>query len=183
MPRNKDIATRPPLSSEDRASLVAPDGFEASVESLVVWANSASLRQKLMAAIEFPLPDDLLAFLLLNQLVYRGAGRATDMAEAIQTSTSNVTKVVRRLEDAGLVTRGPNPEDDRAIVIALTEQGRLAGHKIITQMDALYGASFADWDAADRADFQRLAIKFARSLDTASERAVSSVSGVPLAGS
>lgn len=187
MPRERNLSGRALLSADQTAPLVDARGFEASVESMVVWANSATLRSALMAAIDFPLPDDLPAFLLLNQLIYRGAGRASEMAEAIQTSTSNITKIVRRLEQAGLVTRAPDPTDDRAVTIALTQTGRAAGERILAELRALYAAAFRDWTPSERRTFEQAAIRFARDLDVASGRAVSAISGVswdedPVAG-
>ena len=144
----------------------------------MVWSNSSTLRASLMAVMDFPLPDDLLAFLLLNQLVYRGGGRASEMAEAIETSTSNVTKVVRRLERAGLITRGPDPVDNRAVIIALTDEGRRAGEKILAELRRVRGTALAPWSEQDRQDFERLTIRYVRDLDAASSSALAAVSGV-----
>jgi DNA-binding MarR family transcriptional regulator len=178
VPRNRALAARPPFDVDTTAPVVVRAGFEASVQAFVVWANSATLRAQLMEATEFPLPGDLLAFLLVNQLVHRGAGRPTDMAEAIQTTTSNVTKVVRRLEAAGLVTRGPDPDDARGVVIALTPDGRDVGERIVASLGGVIEAAFAGWSVADRDRFEQLAVRFVRDLDSASDRAVSAISGV-----
>ncbi|RXZ70256.1 MarR family winged helix-turn-helix transcriptional regulator [Agromyces albus] len=178
MPRNKQVAFVAPFNKAATDPLVERAGFAASVESLVVWANSIQLRHRLMQVTDFPLPDDLLAFLVLNQLVYRGASRPTDMAEAVQTSTSNMTKVVKRLEEAGLVSRGPDPRDDRAIIIALSDAGRIAGHKIVGELDGLFRSIFERWSTEDRMEFERLAIKFTHDLDSVSEHQLSQISGV-----
>lgn len=178
MPRDTDLAARPPFDARATASVVARAGFEASVQAFVVWANSTTFRTQMMSAVEFPLPGDVLAFLLLNQLVHRGAGRPTDMAEAIQTTTSNVTKVVKRLESAGLVARGPDPADARGVLIALTSEGRDVGERIVRTLGGLVEMAFAGWSHDDRARFERLAVRFVADLDAAAGRAVSSISGV-----
>lgn len=178
MPRDTDLAARPPFEARATAPVVARAGFEASVQAFVVWANSSTFRTQMMAAVEFPLAGDVLAFLLLNQLVHRGAARPTDMAEAIQTTTSNVTKVVKRLESTGLVARGPDPVDARAVLIALTAEGRKVGERIVGTLGGLVEVAFADWSDTDRARFECLAVRFVADLDAAAGRAVSSISGV-----
>jgi DNA-binding MarR family transcriptional regulator len=42
----------------------------------------------------------------------------------LQVHPTSVTNAVDRLEDAGLVTRSTHPEDRRAMLVALTAQGR-----------------------------------------------------------
>ena len=48
----------------------------------------------------------------------------TCIADVMQTTKSNVTAMVDRLLTEGLVTRKPDAEDRRAVVIALTEEGQ-----------------------------------------------------------
>lgn len=181
MPRHSRVAALSPVSPDAAAPLVERGGFEASFEALVVFGNSDSIRTQLMEDVAFPLAGDVLAFLLLNQLLYRGAGRPTEMAEAIQTSRSNVSKVVGRLERAGLVVRAPDAADDRAVVIALTPAGREVGERVISTVGGMFEDAFSSWTARDRATLERLIIKLARDLDVASRRGVSAVSGVGLA--
>jgi DNA-binding MarR family transcriptional regulator len=50
--------------------------------------------------------------------------RPTDFASALMLTSSGTTKRLDRLQRAGLITRGPDPEDRRGIVITLTPAGR-----------------------------------------------------------
>lgn len=50
-----------------------------------------------------------------------------DIATSLLASRSRITHQVRRLEDQGLVKRGSMPHDRRAVLAALTEQGRALG--------------------------------------------------------
>jgi len=60
----------------------------------------------------------------LNQLAKRGGGRTmTDFAGALRLSKAGMTKLVDRLEEAGLVSRSPSPEDRRVTHVGLTAKG------------------------------------------------------------
>ena len=53
--------------------------------------------------------------------------RPTDLTDATMLTSSGTTKRLDRLEQAGLITRAPDPDDRRATLITLTE----AGHQLI----------------------------------------------------
>jgi DNA-binding MarR family transcriptional regulator len=50
--------------------------------------------------------------------------RPTEFSGQLMLTSSGTTKRLDRLERAGLITRGPDPADRRAILITLTDQGR-----------------------------------------------------------
>jgi DNA-binding MarR family transcriptional regulator len=178
MPRRRSFRDLATLGAESRRPIVPVRSTASALQALVVFANSATLRTALMTGSGFPLPNDMLAFLMVNQLVYRGAARPTDMAEALQTGTSSVTKVVDRLERAGLVQRVPDATDARAVEICLTDAGRRVGERIVGQLDKIAGGAFRDWSADEVEALERLANKLVRSLDEVSAHAVGAISGV-----
>ncbi|MBX7431047.1 MarR family transcriptional regulator [Mycobacterium sp. Y57] len=55
-----------------------------------------------------------------------GAARMGDLAEALMSLPSRVTREIQRLEVQGLVNRGASPEDGRGVVATITEEGRMA---------------------------------------------------------
>lgn len=61
---------------------------------------------------------------LLGQIGALGAARIGDLARADHCSQPSMTSQIRRLEAAGLVHRCPDPDDGRAVRIALTDRGR-----------------------------------------------------------
>ncbi len=101
------------------------------MQALITAMNSTTLRETVMAGSNFPLEDDMPAFLLVNQLIYRTTARPSEVADAIGTGRSNVSKIVRRLEHAGLVGRMPDPDDGRQSVIGLTAEGRQVAQRIV----------------------------------------------------
>ena len=52
--------------------------------------------------------------------------RMTDLARATDYTPSGLTRLVERLERAGLVQRGPCPEDGRGSIATLTRHGQRA---------------------------------------------------------
>jgi DNA-binding MarR family transcriptional regulator len=60
---------------------------------------------------------------LLSNIEDRGEARISDLAELDHCSQPTMTTQVRRLEDAGLVTRAVDPGDGRAVLIRITEAG------------------------------------------------------------
>src|SRR6185312_15937411 len=60
---------------------------------------------------------------LLSTIEDRGEARISDLAELDHCSQPTMTTQVRRLEDAGMVTRTVDPGDARAVLIRITERG------------------------------------------------------------
>lgn len=177
MPRQRSVGARAPLPPSASVPLVPANSMPAALASFAVWANSATNRRDLLRSSEFPLRDDVPAFLVLNQLIYRGAARPTDLAEAAEVSTSHISKIVARLEDASLVLRAPDPNDNRAVVVALTKEGRAVGNRIVADIDRYFEELFQDWSDHDRSELGRLIVKLAHSADEASAHALSLASG------
>jgi DNA-binding MarR family transcriptional regulator len=59
-------------------------------------------------------------FLIAN----KGSTNFRKLAEALGVTPSNVTGIVDRLEEQGLVHRTPNPEDRREITLQATDKGK-----------------------------------------------------------
>src|SRR5690349_13728021 len=54
----------------------------------------------------------------------RGSLPLGKMGERLQVHPTSVTSIVRRLEAAGLVVRTPHPDDGRAVLAEITDEGR-----------------------------------------------------------
>lgn len=53
-----------------------------------------------------------------------GSQRMTDLADGVVYSRSGLTYQAQSLEERGLVTRSPSPEDERSTIVAITAAGR-----------------------------------------------------------
>jgi DNA-binding MarR family transcriptional regulator len=63
-------------------------------------------------------------FQLLARLNARGPLTMTDLADGVVYSRSGLTYQAGLLEKAGLITRGASPEDERAILVTITDAGQ-----------------------------------------------------------
>lgn len=152
--------------------------FSVALQALITAMNSTAVREAVMVNSDFPLHGDMPAFLLLNQLIYRTTARPTDMADAIGTGRSNVSKIVRRLEQAGLVGRMPDPEDGRQSVIGLTEGGHEVATRIAAVSSSAYETIFTDWSDEDFSHLERLVVRLVANIDDRLDHAVERTSGV-----
>lgn len=81
--------------------------------------------------------------------------RMTDLADGVVYSRSGLTYQAQLLEQRGLVTRSPSPEDERSTMVSITDAGRdvlaavFPGH--IGTVHGLLFAPITDDDAADLA--------------------------------
>ncbi|WP_236789347.1 MarR family winged helix-turn-helix transcriptional regulator [Amycolatopsis sp. GM8] len=55
----------------------------------------------------------------------------TALADGVVYSRSGLTYQAGLLEKAGLITRGPSPDDERATLVAITEDGRKLFHRVL----------------------------------------------------
>lgn len=58
-----------------------------------------------------------------------GAARMGDLADALMSLPSRVTRQIRRLEVQGFVQRDASPEDGRGVLAAITDDGRAAARE------------------------------------------------------
>jgi DNA-binding MarR family transcriptional regulator len=79
-------------------------------------------------------------FQLLARLAGRGQLTMTELADGVVYSRSGLTYQAGLLEKAGLITRGPSPDDERATLVTITDNGRallgqvMPGHIQVTRL-------------------------------------------------
>lgn len=178
MPRPQELIASEVLPAEDLRPLVGAHGPDLAIAMFAIstWGTSTGFREKLLAEAEFPLRGDLAAFLLVNQLIYR-----VGLADALDTGRSNISKVVARLERRGLVMRVADPTDKRALVVALTREGRTVAQRIVDAVQAQQTPPSSDWSPEDGAELERLIVKLARAMDALPQHPLSTIAGVDLA--
>lgn len=130
---------------------------------IVEWTSSRGYRLRVMQESSFPLDGDIPAFLVANQVARTGAQRPSNLATVLEYSASNVSKCVARLEDAGLARRVPDPQDDRAVLVALTSGGRIWAARMIAWDTARFESMMSGWSEAERLLFNVVMEKYAES--------------------
>lgn len=123
---------------------------------------------------------DRAAFLLLNRLNTAGTLGVKALAEAMGIDSSTVTRQVAPLVDAGLVDRVQNPDDKRAVFLALSPLGRQRLREVRRSRQDLMRRVLADWPDADAETFCTLLSRFNDSLQALpGERSGTTRAGAP----
>ena len=88
----------------------------------VYSANHAISRlyRPLLAPLGLTYPQ----YLVLVALWDRDKRRVNDLGTELQLDTNTLTPLLKRMEAAELLTRKRNPEDERSLIVALTDKGR-----------------------------------------------------------
>lgn len=160
-PAPSDPAPSDPASSDPAASDPAPSD---------PTALAADLREALRPLLRRFKEHRTLSMGKIGIMVRLEQGgqlAATDLAGLERISHQAVATAVRELEEAGLVSRAPDPDDRRRALIDLTPAGRdrLAAERSAGQ-DWLAHAVATHLDAAERATLAA-AVPLLHSLDTA----------------
>lgn len=87
---------------------------------------------------------------LLSAIEDQGAARISDLAALDHCSQPTMTIQVRRLEDAGLVSRTSDPADARAVLISITPEGTAALSQVRADRGAVIDPYLERLDANDR---------------------------------
>ena len=107
-----------------RRSRPAPS---AEQDAISAWLRLLRVRALVEREVRRGLGDDLTLpqFDVLNHLSRSGGGMTfVELSRALLVTAGNVTGIVDRLEDLGLVRRAPHPGDRRAFRLTLTPRGR-----------------------------------------------------------
>jgi DNA-binding MarR family transcriptional regulator len=80
-------------------------------------------------------------YLVLNVLWREDQQNVGAIADQLALESSTLTPLLKRLETAGLVQRTRNPENERQVVVALTEKGRALRAKAGCLGDTLLATS------------------------------------------
>jgi DNA-binding MarR family transcriptional regulator len=87
--------------------------------------------------------------------------RITELAELLHIDAPGVSRKAQQLERAGLLARGPDQADGRAIRLRLAPAGRSTTEAILAVRRAWLEAVLTSWPAADRTELARLLRRFA----------------------
>jgi DNA-binding MarR family transcriptional regulator len=97
------------------------------------------INQLSSAAFTSVLPEGMTIaqFGVLNHFVRLEPGPKApkDLASAFQVTRATMTSTLSRMERAGLVEIGPNPDDGRGKLVSITPKGRAMREECITLMD------------------------------------------------
>jgi DNA-binding MarR family transcriptional regulator len=130
----------------------SPDGDRLAE---AFWAVARRLRHRTKVALE---PWELSPSLAraLSVLARDGDLRLSALADRLRIVPRSATEVVDDLERLGLVARRADPDDRRAVLVALTTDGEQTTRAIQEARQAEGERFFAALDTSDRADLSRV---------------------------
>ena len=144
-------ATRPPADRRRRHG-PGPDEVLDTVERALTDVARAMLRM--------PVPPEALgdgeqvdragywALVRLDEAA--GPVRVSDLAASLELDLSTVSRQVRQLVDAGLVTRVSDPDDGRASRLSLSPRGRDVLEAVKRSRRSVLAGTLAQWSAEER---------------------------------
>ncbi len=104
---------------------------------------------------------DSSAIIVVTLLAKRGPQRPSALATHLVTGASNISKIIRRLSETGLVVRAPDPDDARAHRVQLTPAGDRTAAAFVKAGDGMVDELLEGWSDADRRSFVILLERFA----------------------
>ncbi len=132
----------------------------ASLGALLILWDSPEFHLEVVTRDGQPLDDA--GHRMIRHLSFRGPMRPSALAEELGTGRSNISKIIKRLESNGLVSRVADPADSRASQVGLTEEGLEVARRFYELGDRLTAQVLEDWDPEDIALFTRFTQRFTR---------------------
>jgi len=138
----------------------AAHGWADAADGMALVTSIVRVQQVLLARIEATLRPSGLTFARFEVLRLLGFTRAGTLpigkiGERLQVHAASVTNAVGRLERDGLVTRTPNPDDGRSVLVTITDAGRQLVEKCTLQLNDVFRTIPLD-DARQQAVFAAL---------------------------
>lgn len=99
-------------------------------------------------------------YVVLASLEECGPMRVSDLAEHTGAEVSTTSRVVGRLQAAGLLAVGEQPEDRRVVMLTLTERGREAMQRLRAVRREALASVLSQWRPAEAEALARLLSRF-----------------------
>ncbi|MGW6936023.1 MarR family winged helix-turn-helix transcriptional regulator [Lentzea sp. NPDC054927] len=121
--------------------------------------NRSQLVERAMEHVGIALDRPAMTVLITLRMADRPL-RVGEIAARMQVVGPHVTRHLHELERAGLVHRVTDPDDQRARLIELTENGAAAAGRYLEAILGWFTGAVADWSEEDQRTFGRLLSRF-----------------------
>jgi len=105
------------------------------------------------------------AYLMLGFVAERGPLRATEIAEQFDMDKGAISRQITCLTELGLLDRVVDPDDGRAMLISVSEQGRTRLDEVAAQRREWLDERLGDWSDAELETFVTALSRYNRALD------------------
>jgi DNA-binding MarR family transcriptional regulator len=148
-------------TSSSRAAELAP-GFAGHLVGYLLALAEVNTRRAFQRHVGEPFELRPVEFTLLALLQANGCASAKQIGSALRLPAPHVTTLVDRLAERGLVDRGRDPADGRAVRIGLTEAGRALADRLGAVAATMEDELLAILEPGEQAVLRRLLLKLAR---------------------
>jgi DNA-binding MarR family transcriptional regulator len=105
------------------------------------------------------------AYSMLLALNDSGPRRASDLVDMFSIDKGAVSRQVQALLELDLIDRTPDPEDRRAMILAISEEGHRRLANISTVRRSELGEKLGDWSESDLSGFVRSLSRYNAALE------------------
>lgn len=95
------------------------------------------------------------SYLILGHIAEHGPIRATAIGEAFSIDKGSVSRHVQQLIDLDLISRAPDPQDGRALLLSVTDHGTEQLARVAAERREVLSDKMADWSDGEIEDFVR----------------------------
>ncbi|GAB4098793.1 MarR family transcriptional regulator [Sinomonas halotolerans] len=113
----------------------------------LLWRRGRAASQAMARALHPEL--DPAGYGLLAILHREGPMRVTDLAAAVGVGKPTVSRQVTLLEELGLVRKESDPEDRRAALVLLSEEGRAHVDDVLDRRRGFFREALGAWDESE----------------------------------
>lgn len=149
-----------PTSSSRDAEL--DPGFAGHLVGYLLALAEVNTRRAFQRRVGEPFELRPVEFTLLALLQANGCASAKQIGQALRLPAPHVTTLVDRLTERGLVERGRDPDDGRAVRIGLTAAGAALADRLHGVAATMEDDVLAVLEPAEQATLRRLLLKLAR---------------------
>jgi DNA-binding MarR family transcriptional regulator len=141
----------------------AASALERAVPMLVRWFTRSDVKRSMLADAKPNL--SWTDAWLLGRITDTGPVRLSALADWQEVDRSTMTTQVQRLEKLGLVERGTDPSDGRAVLVKATRAGAARHRRTKQTARSIYEELLTDWSQADLRAATRVARRLTETLE------------------
>lgn len=153
----------------------ATDAVTAAIQTLFRLGGSRRIHQQQVAAAGVSLSQQALR--VLERTLESGRTTPGGLATQLDLDPGAITRLLRQLEEAGLVVRGRSPDDGRISTVEATAEGRAAFERFRRVIWDQVRRALSDWPEEDRSTLAGLLDRLVLDVQREPYRPLSTPSG------
>ncbi|MGF9698537.1 MarR family winged helix-turn-helix transcriptional regulator [Paenibacillus sp. MABNR03] len=140
--------------TQDRETLEL--GLGEQIHALISASHALNVR----SAERFDATLQPAAFHLVRWLYSYGPTSAAALAEATAMDRSSVSRLIKQLEKSGYVSKEPDPNDRRGVLLSLTELGQQSTVSALKEKESVFYDRISRWDDKELERFTSMLRQF-----------------------